>query len=819
MKTKLTSILFGFGMMSTVTAQSLQTGPSTSITPYLYPSVSGASVISVLSSGDVVGNYTMSGLPDGMGAIDNGGTTFTLIMNHEFNNTQGNVHAHGSIGAFISKWVINKSNFQVISGSDLINDVKLWTGSTYTTYNATNPSTLTAFNRFCAGELAPATAFYNAVSGKGTQDRIFMNGEESGNEGRAFAHIVTGSESGVSYELPHLGKASWENAVANPYPQDKTLVMLMDDSSPAGQVYCYVGNKNFNGNTIEKAGLFGGKLYGIAVLGLVNESSGVIASGTKFNLIDMGSVAAQTGSVINTNSNNYGVSNFLRPEDGAWDPNRPSDFYFNTTNSFSGPSRLYRLRFTDINFPELGGTITTVLNGTEGQKMLDNIGFDNHGQALLQEDPGNNIYLAKVYQYRISDNTLTTVLQHDSTRFKVAGPSFLTSDEETSGIFDIQGIKGAGWFLLADQAHYALPAPMVEGGQLLAYYNPLTAQADAEINLQGNSQSIASGNTVVASTNNTDFGSVNLGQSTSRSFVIQNTSSTGTLIVSSLFMSGTNAGDFMITGASLPFTLAPASNKTIQVTFSAPLSGTRTAILNVVSSDYDEKYYSTVVRGTGVVPEINVQGNSLSIVNGNTLVSSANNTQFGTVQLGSNASRSFVIQNLGTGTLSISDIHFNGANSNEFTVLNAPSFPLSIQSNGSFTLTVQFMPLSTGTRSATMFIQSNDADESAYQFAVQGKGDIDAGVAESSVLNSELVLYPNPSDGETAFSLNLKEAGTLTLLVQDLSGRVISGQTNIACGAGKNELTLNTSTYQSGAYLVTMRVNGISCTKRLLVNH
>ena len=41
----------------------------------------------------------------------------------------------------------------------------------------------------------------------------------------------------------------------------------------------------------------------------------------------------------------------------------------------------------------------------------------------------------------------------------------------------MQGILGAGWFMLFDQAHYAIAGPAVDGGQLLAFYNPATAAA------------------------------------------------------------------------------------------------------------------------------------------------------------------------------------------------------------------------------------------------------------------------------------------------------------------------------------------------------
>ncbi len=81
---------------------------------------------------------------------------------------------------------------------------------------------------------------------------------------------------------------------------------------------------------------------------------------------------------------------------------------------------------------------------------------------------------------KIASDAVSLVMDHDTTRFKSGGANYLTQDEESSGIIDLQGIKGAGWFLLYDQAYYALPSPLVDGGQLLAYYNPATAAANSQ---------------------------------------------------------------------------------------------------------------------------------------------------------------------------------------------------------------------------------------------------------------------------------------------------------------------------------------------------
>ena len=814
-----TNLFLCLGLSSTVIGQTLQIGPSTTTTPYMWPAVPNGTVKSVLTAGDVVAGYTLAGLGDGMGAFDNGGNTFTLLMNHEMGATAGTVHAHGQAGAFVSKWVINKSNLQVISGGDLGTTVKLWNGSAYTTYNATNTTTLAAFNRFCAGDLPLVSAFYNANTGKGTQDRIFMNGEEAGSEGRAFAHVASGTESGTIYELPYLGKFSWENSVASPYASDKTIVVGMDDATP-GQVYVYVGNKNSTGtNVIEKAGLHGGKLYGVAVLGLVNEqSTSFPAANTPFNLIDMGTVHNITGATLNTNSNNMGVTNFLRPEDGAWDPNRPTDFYFVTTNSFTSPSRLWRLRFNDINNPELGGKIEVMLTGTEGPKMMDNMCMDNHGHILIQEDPGGQNHTAKVWQYKISSDALTLVMDQDSTRFKTGQPNFITFDEESSGILDAQGILGAGWFLLYDQVHASQPLPVVEGGQLIAFYNPATAAANPEINLQGNATSIPDGNTAVSSTNNTDFGLVNVGTTLSKTFVIQNTNS-GTLIVSSLYMDGANAGDFTISGPLTPFTVGPNGTQSITINFNTPLSGLRSAKLNVVSSDYDENIYDVVLQATGATYEINVQGNSSTINSGNTSVSTNDNTDFGSAIYNNAIVKTFNIQNTGTGSLSINGMAFNGTNTSVYSFVNAPTFPVTLSGGASLTFSVQYLSPVPGTHMATLSIMSNDMDEANYTFNIHAKSLMDVGIATANKTNALVVLYPNPAENEANLKVTLEKQEALSVKVYDVLGREVASVGEKVYAEGEQTISLNTSSLSNGDYFVHLKTSGKTLTLKLVIHH
>jgi Esterase-like activity of phytase/Secretion system C-terminal sorting domain/Abnormal spindle-like microcephaly-assoc'd, ASPM-SPD-2-Hydin/Bacterial protein of unknown function (DUF839) len=701
------------------------TGPSAAQAPYLVPTKPGVIITSILSANESVGGYKMCGLPDGLGAFDNGDGTFTLLANHEIGNTAGSTRADGSIGAFVSKWIINKSDLSVVSGIDLTQKINLWNPltSSYITYSSSFPSTTAAMNRFCSADLPEVSAFYNAATGMGTKERIFMNGEEAGSEGRAMGHIVTGPAAGTSYELPYLGKFSWENAVASPISSDTTVVIGMDDATP-GQVYVYIGTKKNTGTDIDKAGLNNGRCYGVTVTGLTTETSASVpAPATPFTLTDMGSVQNMTGAALNTASNTAGVTTFLRPEDGAWDPSSPNDFYFATTNSFSSPSRLWRLRFNNAANPALGGTITAVLDGTEGQKMLDNITVDNYGHILLVEDVGGDAHLGKVWQYTIATDALVQVATHDSTRFLTGSANFLTIDEEASGILDMEKILGPGMFITTDQAHYSIPAPIVEGGQFLVIFNPDSYNSAPEVNVKGNGVDITDGDNTPSLADNTLFGNVSIGANITKTLVVENRGA-ASLSVSGVNFTGVHAGDFSLVSApSFPLTIASGATQTITVRFAPVAGGNRNATINIASSDIDEKLYDIAIGGFGVdSPEINIQGNKVNIIDGDATPGLANNTDLGNVTLGSTATKTFVVHNKGKGNLTVSGISFTGTHAGDFSLVSGPSFPLVIANADSYTVSVQFAPGAAGVRSATFNVVSNDADESNYDFAIQGTG-------------------------------------------------------------------------------------------------
>jgi hypothetical protein len=429
-------------------APGTEQGPSSSATPYLLRAVPGVVTTSVLTVGDTVGGYRMVGIPDGLGAYDNGDGTFTVLMNHELGADKGVVRAHGAKGSFVSRWVVRKDTLQVVSGSDA-----------FTTFVHADGGA-DALARLCSSDLAPVSAFFDAASGLGYDGRVYLTGEENGAVGRAIGVVV---DEATAYELPALGKAGWENLAANPATGARTVVVGQSDGGN-GNVLVYAGDKLATGSAIERAGLTNGVSRSLQVTGYAQEGGDVAFPATPqpFTLAPAGTAG----------------TSFDRPEDGAWDPENPNDYYFVTTGSISRSSRLWKLAFVDAARPELGGTITKLVEGpaaddpaSPGPKMMDNLTVTD-GQVLIQEDPGNTAYLAGVFQYDLATGALRRIARHDADRFAPGGADFQTRDEESSGIIPAPFL-GAGKYLLDVQEHLAVSDPeLVEKGQLLVLHVP-----------------------------------------------------------------------------------------------------------------------------------------------------------------------------------------------------------------------------------------------------------------------------------------------------------------------------------------------------------
>ena len=81
--------------------------------------------------------------------------------------------------------------------------------------------------------------------------------------------------------------------------------------------------------------------------------------------------------------------------------------------------------------------------------MLDNVTIDPFGRVVMDEDPGNNARISKIWLYQIETGEFIQVAQHNPKFFDptiLNNSSFITQDEESSGIIDASDILGDGWF-------------------------------------------------------------------------------------------------------------------------------------------------------------------------------------------------------------------------------------------------------------------------------------------------------------------------------------------------------------------------------------
>lgn len=91
----------------------------------------------------------------------------------------------------------------------------------------------------------------------------------------------------------------------------------------------------------------------------------------------------------------------------------------------------------------------------------------------------------------------------------------------------------------------------------------------------------------------------------------------------------------------------------------------------------------------------------------------------GSAGIAAAASKTFTLKNLGTAALSINPPTIDGTHASDFVVGSLPS---SLAVSGSTTFTVTFTPSTTGARSATLHIASNDPDESPFDINLTGTG-------------------------------------------------------------------------------------------------
>ena len=139
---------------------------------------------------------------------------------------------------------------------------------------------------------------------------------------------------------------------------------------------------------------------------------------------------------------------------------------------------------------------------------------------------------------------------------------------------------------------------------------------------------------------------------------------------------------------------------------------------------------------------------------------------FGNVIVGESSSAvTFRVENLGSAVLNLSGtpkVALTGTDSDMFTVTQQPSSTIASQASTDFIIT--FNPTTTGTKTATVSISNNDANENPYNFTLNGTGIVTASTATEiaqmfqtiiSVSNTSEVLFVGPIEQNTVLKENM----------------------------------------------------------------
>lgn len=252
-----------------------------------------------------------------------------------------------------------------------------------------------------------------------------------------------------------------------------------------------------------------------------------------------------------------------------------------------------------------------------------------------------------------------------------------------------------------------------------------------EIAILGNSQAIFNNDQIPATWDGTQFGIAEIGAGSVQStFTIENTSGSplalnGTLPVE---LTGANAADFSITSQPAA-TINGEQSSTFTIAFTPTAAGPRDATVQILNNDSDEAVFTFALQGIGAEPpapqEIAVSGDGQDISSEDDSPSTLDGTDFGNAVIGGDAiQHTFSIQNTGDNTLELTGtypVEITGAQAGDFTVTSQAA--ASILGGQSSTFTIEFAPVGSGLREATIQILNNDSDEGTFTFAIQGLGE------------------------------------------------------------------------------------------------
>jgi hypothetical protein len=259
------------------------------------------------------------------------------------------------------------------------------------------------------------------------------------------------------------------------------------------------------------------------------------------------------------------------------------------------------------------------------------------------------------------------------------------------------------------------------------------------------------------------FGNQRVGTSSATRAVTVPNSGTSPLNLTAL----TVTGPFVVSGLTVPATVAPGESATFEVAF-VPSAPEAVSGRVVVESDATNGSQTVVLSGTGIQPVIALSPPTLDF----------GDTTVGIVSEG----RGVIVSNTGTDTLVLSEASVSGPFRFE------QSLPVAVAPGESLALSVSFAPTALGVASGSLRLTS-DAPGSPSTVELSGRGVVQRVTVTPTVLDLGSV---NVGRTSTAQTVTLSNAGDTSLV---LTGMLFSGAAAVdfATNASPLELPPGTS--------------------------
>lgn len=282
---------------------------------------------------------------------------------------------------------------------------------------------------------------------------------------------------------------------------------------------------------------------------------------------------------------------------------------------------------------------------------------------------------------------------------------------------------------------------------------------------------------ITASSSTLEFGSVQIGSSSTLAVTVSNVSRS-TVVVSEAAVSGSG---FSVAGPSLPLTLTSQQSAQFLVTFTPQTSGSVTGSLSLVS-DYSGR---TGWRERNSTTTISLSGTAAT---SGYLSPSVAGLNFGNTLTGSSQTLSVTLTNTGGAGVSISQAAVTGSGFS----LSAVALPLAVGAGQSVTMTIAFAPAATGSSSGTLTVTSN-ASDGVVSVPLSGNG---TGVGQITIAPASL-SFGDVDLGSTESLGGTISAGGSSVTISSVSS------TNSQFTLGGIALPLTLAAGQSAPFTIT----------------